>query len=197
MTAKLALCLLAYSERRYIIPALRQWPGIRKVVLVSSVPWNGISENQAEMLTLLHREKEIEVHVRNWRTEAEQRNFGLELLKDCDYVITLDPDEYFTSEDRSRILARLNDPMDYLNAVKKPLPCFRAGKVVTYWRDADHILSPADRHLPIIAVNPKTCRFTEHRMVDTDTQTVISSVMHHMSWVRDDQEVRTKIRALF
>jgi len=168
----------------------------RIVVLVSSVPWNGDEKYRDRTEELVRRERDVELHVRQWSTEAEQRNFGLDLLRDCSFVLTFDPDEFLTASDREKLVRRLRDPFDYLNAVRKPLPCFRADSMVTYWRTLNSILSPADRHRPIVAVDPNQTRFTEHRQVPLDTQTVIPGlVIHHLSWVRTNREVKTKIGA--
>lgn len=191
-------CLLAYNEQRYILPAIRQWrPHVDKlIVLLSSVPWNNIDDDYRDRTQeLLHYEDDIEVHVRNWRSEAEQRNFGLEQLKDCDYVLTFDPDEFLTAKDIGKLLTRLKDPLDYQNAVLKPLPCFRADKLETYWRDFDHVLSPIDRHKPIIAVDPRQAAFSEHRQIPLEQIQTIPVVIHHLSWVRNDIEVQNKIRS--
>lgn len=195
MTARIGVCLCAYNEERFIVPAIRQWRPFadRILVLVSEKPWNGEREEPDQTADFAMQEG-AEVALGEWRTEAEQRNFGLEVLKDCSHVVITDPDEFFTLEDRVKLLARLKDPADKMNASKEPIACFRVARMVTYWKDLDHVLYPADRHKPIIAVDPAQVRFTDKRDVATDYRPTIDVTVHHLSWARTDEEVRLKIR---
>jgi hypothetical protein len=109
-------------------------------------------------------------------------------------VLIVDPDEFYTLEDRKKILEFLGTDANYNDA-------YKISKMITYWKTPDYIFDPIDRHKPVIAVNPKTTRFYEHRQTQpsdksypfTEQVPTIPVVCHHMSWVHSDEKVKEKI----
>lgn len=189
---KIAVQIIAYNEEQYIGACIKQWKDLvdKIVVLVSAKPWYG-SPSEADRTLFIARDLGAEVVVRHWDTEAEQRNWGVARLYDYDYVIICDPDEFYTLEDRKKIIETLK---------KGKENCYRAKEIITYWKTPEYIFNPPDKHKPLIALNPKEIGFYEHRQpmpkdrkVYEDWQPVIPVKIHHFSWVRSDKKVKAKI----
>jgi len=191
MDKKIALLILAYNEEEYIGACIKQWQGFvdKIVVLLSAKPWYGLP-SEADRTLFIARDL-AEVLIQDWRTEHDQRNYGLARLYDYDYVLTSDADEFYTLEDRKKIIKTLQNQDE---------PCFRADRMITYWKTTDYIFDPPDGHKPIIAVNPRKIKFYEHRqpmpVEETKLQTyqpIIPVAIHHLSWVRPDHKIKDKI----
>lgn len=191
---KIAILTIAYNEDEYIAPCIKQWKeyNLHHLILISAKPWNGepVEKDRTEEIA---RNLGVEVVVQDWRTEKEQRNWGLARLYDYDFVLIVDANEFYTEQDRKIIL-------EYLHS-KSNEPCFRAEKVITYWKTPEYILDPPDTHKPLIAVNPKKIKIYEVRepmnVLDTrpwDYQPIIPVSIHHFSWVRSDKKVKEKIK---
>lgn len=200
---KIAVCTLAFNEPQYIAPCIEQWKGLVGIhlVLVSTTTWNGTKhkDDPTAKLAEKHGAKVIEGF---WKTEADQRNHGLSLLKDYDYVIINDPDEFYTIEDRCRLIRTLQEDN------RRPGYTIRRGNtMLTYWKTHDYVLDPPDQHLPTIVVDPNKAVCTEHRQFALSKDVRDPSVryseecgeikvqMHHFSWVRTDEQVEEKIAA--
>ena len=191
--AKIVIYTIAYNESEYIQLFIKQWEGLvdRIIVSVSSLPWQG-DPSEDDRTAELAKEAGAEVIVGYWKTEAEQRNYGLAYLRDYDYVITLDPDEFFTLEDRKLLIKECQT-----TEAKHILP----KEMVTYWKTLDYIFDPKDKHEPTIAINPKLGRFREHRCPQPfigdspflEPQKVLDITCHHLSWVKSDEKVQEKI----
>ena len=191
---KIAVLIIAYKEERYIERQIMQWNGLvdKILVLVSARPWNGMGAGEDRTADIA-RNCGVDVVVQDWRSEYEQRNWGLARLYDYDYILVPDPDEFFTTQGKQLIFEAL--------ATKEA--CYRISRLETYWKNTNYVLDPPDKHQPIIAVNPKRVKFFEHRQpcpitdmrVLQQYQPVIDVVMHHFSWVRSDEEIKTKINS--
>jgi hypothetical protein len=193
---KIAVLTVAYKEEEYIEKCVRQWKGLvdKHLVLVSTHPWNGVNlgfDKTAEIA----RENGAEVIERYWETEAMQRDWGLAILRYYDYVLIVDPDEFYTLEDRKQIIKSLGMG-EYTDA-------YRVEKMITYWKNTDYIFDPIDKHKPVVAVNPKTVRFYEHRQTQPHDNSypfqqfmpTIKATCHHFSWVHSDEKVQEKIQS--
>lgn len=188
---KIAVCTIAYNEEEYIGACIEQFKpfGLHHLVLLSSKSWNGtpVEPDKTKSIAI---DKGAEVIVQHWLTEHEQRNFGLARLYDYDYVLIVDADELYEKSDIEVILKDL----------EKKEPCYRADKMITYWKNSDYIFEPADGHKPIIAVNPKKVKFYEHRQpmpveikMLQDYQPVVGIKIHHFSWAKKDEKIKEKI----
>lgn len=200
---KIAILTLAYNEAEHIRACVKNWgwTGLRHVVLVSTKPWNG-SPQEDDNTVIIAKDAGAEVVIRFWDTEASQREWGLGLLHDYDYVLIVDPDEYYTKKAQERILEILNDPRDEMGRYKK-IPAFRAENMVTYWKTPDYVFSPPDSHKPYIAVDPKQVRFNDKRQVQPQDASepfqqyapLLPVTVHHFSWVKSDTKVAEKIQS--
>lgn len=201
-SSKIAVCTIAYNEADMIGACIRNWKGLvdKHLVLVSSQPWNGIpgeSDNTVEIA----KKEGAEVIIGYWENEQMQRNWGLARLYDYDYVLIIDPDEFYLKEDQKKIIDRLNNPYDYVNRNTNKLSSFRAGNMITYWKTTNYVFDPPDKHKPFIAVDPKQVRFWNKRELmgitkeppNIEYSDIIPITIHHLSWVKSDEKVKEKI----
>lgn len=188
---KVALVLCVYNEHALLQAFMKQLPPwISKiVVLASEFPWNGNkSDDDYKMWNILRemRDGRMEVWKLNWRTEHEQRNWGLGRCADYDFVLTMDADEFFTPEDWEVLYKLLPD-------LSLAVPCVVSLNMLTYWKTWDYVWEPQDRHKPVIAVNPKRAVFFDKRCLSVDEQFEARVTLHHLSWVKSDRDVLQKI----
>src|SRR3990167_6953865 len=165
---KYAVCIIAHKEKDIIGPAIKQWKGLvdKILVLVSSRSWNGNSVGDDGTVAIANKLAD-EVVMGEWKTEAEQRSWGLARLYDYDYVIMVDPDEFFTEADRRKIISELNSPvhLEYTPDFRNPskVPAFKYKNITTYWKTTDYILDPPDEYKNIIIIDPKQLVCDHHR----------------------------------
>ena len=188
---RVALCLCAYDEGRYIQPFLRQIPAWvdHVLLLTGDMPWNGApSQTRHETWEKAQElnDARVEIVRSRWASEALQRTWGLGRLSSYDWVLVLDADEFFTADDWRRLRGTLTaSPADCV-VIRCPFE--------TYFKDTSHVLEPRDTHLGIIAIRPKRTAFTEKRETFLeDLQKVAKITCHHLSWVRSDEEIWKKI----
>lgn len=194
--AKYAVATIAYNEAEIIGACIRNWKGLvdKHLVLVSSKPWNGKSYPDDGTADIA-RKLGAEVVVGDWTTEAFQRNEGLAILYDYDYVLIVDPDELYEKETQQNILKALNKPIDISWRSDKHLQAFRIEHIKTYWKTTDYTVDPEDHHKPIVAVDPKQLICHEHRQFGADYVPIIKGTCHHVSWVKSDEKVKEKIQS--
>lgn len=202
---KLAVLTIAYNEEDFIIPCILNWKGYvdKHLVLVSSKPWHGtpVGDDRTHRLA---KNAGAESILGWWATEAEQRNWGLARLYDYDYVLIVDPDEFYTNADIETIIQTIkNRSIDPAYSHNEMIPAWRVKKMITYWKTPDYVFDPPDKHQPIIAINPKLARVSEHRQAQDiyaykpylTYMPPIDVACHHMSWVKPDDKVREKIQS--
>ena len=163
-------CMLVYNEKPLLRGGVKSWSKVGKhpLVLLSSTPWHGDgvddgSEAECHKLGCM-------VVKHNWREEHKQRNAGMKLSRECDYVIWNDPDTWIESEQLDNLIKEVKE-------TRKDAYCITQR---TYWHDLDHILVD-DKHTPIVCVKPHV-PFYINACVDTDFDTIESAFVHHLSW---------------
>ena len=201
---KLALCSVAMNEQDIIGAHIKNWQGLvdKHLILVSKTSWEG-SETQTDRTVEIARGMGCEVIEDTWKNEAEQRTFGLRVLEDYDFVLIVDPDEFYTKADQKKLIDRLQKPIDYLNRDTRKQPVFVTKNMVTYWKTLDYVFDPPDSHKPIIAVDPKRAYFIDKREVanigidspSINNRQVVDITIHHLSWVKTDAKVKEKINS--
>lgn len=201
---KLGVSIIAYNEAENIKACIRNWEGVadRIVVLVSVTPWNGSPVGE-DNTYLLAKQTSAEVVLGCWKTEHEQRTYGLAMMRDCDFVLQVDPDEFYTKSDQQIIKNKLSNPIDVSYRPDVPPAAFRTERIVTFWKDFHHVLSPEDNHKPVIAVDPKQAYGYEHRNFALMTEPrgsipfmpLIPVTTYHLSWVKSDAKVKEKIQS--
>ena len=190
---EISVCTIAYNEAEWIRACVEQFRPLaaRHVVLVSATPWFG-SAVRDDGTAEIARQAGAEVYVQAWRTESEQRNWGLARLYDSDYVLIADADELYTRSGVGRLSA-------YLEQMREP--CFRASEMRTYWKTTDYVCDPLEAwDAPVIAVDPKRVKFCMQRQVQPIAENrrlkppALPVTLHHMSWVKSDEKILEKIR---
>ena len=187
--------VIAHNEEEFIEAQIRQWGDTPVLVLVSKKSWNNdIPQNDAT--SDIAREMGAEVIEGYWRTEHDQRNYGLARFITFDRVFIVDADEFYAKDD--------------IEAMKRFMETYRGefqgafvARVTTYWKTLDYVLDPPDKHRPIVCVDPTMVQFYEHRQarpifVDEpflQVLPILPTEMHHLSWVRSDRKVQEKILA--
>lgn len=193
---KIAIATITYNESEYIGACIRNWKGLvdKHLVLVSSKPWNGVpfpDDGTADIAKKLG----AEVIIGDWDTEAQQRNEGIAILYDYDYVLIVDPDELYTKETQKNLFDMLSHPIDRSWRSDKKVQAFCIRDITTYWKTPEYILYPKDKHKPTIAVDPKQLYCHEHRQFGGDYIPVVPGECHHFSWVKSDEKIKEKIQS--
>jgi hypothetical protein len=189
---KVAAYTIAYNEHRNIKAWIKQFPEWVEeiVVLASERPWFGPkSGDECKMLDILasYRSRGVKTIKMFWPKEHEQRSWGAARLSDYDWVITLDPDEFLTPEDWEKF-------RDSLESCDKSANSVIPDEMVTYWKDFDHCWDEeGETHRPVIALRPLKTVFWEKREVLDETRPRLKFKLHHLSWVKSDDEVWQKI----
>lgn len=185
---EIAILTIAYNEQDTIKAVMEQWKDFKHLVLHSEKPWNGKNEPKDNTEEIVKRFKNAEFIRMDFKNEEEQRNYGLKMLYDYDYVLIVDADELYISDDRKKILNTIGK----INNYEDNNFCYRASKVITYYKDLNHRLYPSDTHEPVIAVNPKKIFFKEARIPNTDYQIPISVKLHHLTYCKSDKKMKNK-----
>lgn len=175
-----------------IIPVLNEWrfmPVVagqllkvcdRVVIVRSTLSQSGAP---AVLTPVPQLDPKIEILNGTWHSEAETRNAGLDFLSDCDYIFTTDSDEI------------LSTPA--LNLLKT-VCCtkgFRAitSRFYTYWKTPGFRIDPPEMGMPPLVVR-KDARFSYLRIIHGEVTLINKFLMHHLSYVRTDDEVKEKLR---
>lgn len=198
---KIAVLTLAYNAADTLPAVLANWGGIvdKHLVLVSRTPWHGARSADDGTFEIANKFKcgvtEYQAVLGDWRSETDQRNWGLGNLYEYDWVLIVDADELYTREAQHALFKVIEEGVQKAPDIEDmtQAPCYRAEKVVTYFKKNNLILDPPDTHLPVILVNPKEVLFHEHRIPNTDNQPVIPITMHHLTYLRPDEKIRDKM----
>lgn len=174
---------IAYKEERFIPKFIQAMQDrVDEILILNSiVPWNGDFENDdtaniAESLG-------ASVIRYDWKSEEEQRNAGQEYFGDKDWIIIMDPDEYFVKEEWKKLINFLEDA---------PLDAYVTGAQNTYWKSG-FIIDPQEDYKQIVAVRPNV-RFIDKRVVDSQWD-YAPTTLDHFSWARTDEECWRKINS--
>lgn len=181
---KVAVVAIALNEERFIGPWLQHIPDWvnTKCVLISEKPWFGDQNVYRDNTYEVAETNGAMVIKRPWESEEEQRNFGQDLFGDYDWVIVLDPDEFFDDETWVKLHEFMKNPNS------SDAYCAVSQKV--YWKDGWKA-DPDRDCTPLILVRPSV-RFVDKRVVGTSFG-LIDIYTHHFSWARTDMEVYEKI----
>jgi hypothetical protein len=102
--------------------------------------------------------------------------------------LIVDADEFYTPEDIGRLVGQIrNTEYDAIYATHMNV----------YWKTPSHLLLPEQFDYPIIAIKTDK-RFLSKRHVEPTVKTTGTDrelTMHHMSYVRNDAQMRKKIES--
>jgi hypothetical protein len=165
------------------------------LILIANAPWNGPQRSTQSTLQCLTSfpdpQKKIDVVRGNWKSETQQRNEGLRLLNKLgiQYCLAIDADEVYDP-------LQLRRMMIFAPCLPE-VDCWHIS-MVTYWKSIRYRVDPPEQFQPIVLIHVGHARFVEHRNAKGDRHAQIPShvaVMHHLSYARSDEEVRTKIHS--
>jgi len=179
---KTAISTVAYREERMIVPFIQHYQNkVDKILVLNSTkPWNGVNDEK-DYTGNIASSLGADVIQFNWASEEEQRNAGQDYLSDYDFVIVLDPDEYFSNDDFSTLLSTLT---------KTTADALIVEGQFTYWKNG-FVAYPYKDYQQLVAVRPHV-RFVDKRVVDSGYEEA-PVWLHHFSWAKTDDEVLRKI----
>jgi len=111
------------------------------------------------------------------------RNFGISLFKDCDYLFTVDADEFMTEEDQIMLIDKM--AVNYYDGAF----C----KVIDYTQDLSKAYKVRE-HKPIMVLNPKEVMFWQGRCIRGVHNALITDdyAVHHLGYTFDDETMDWK-----
>jgi len=125
-------------------------------------------------------EKDFKFH-----DQVEVRNDVISTLKDCDFVFTIDADEFLLKEDQHKIVKTMKEG-DY-DAGFCP--------VIDYTRDLKHRYKRDGEHMPVVIIDPKEVSFYETRCVNYKKPVYFRDIyLHHLGFTFDDDKLGWKKR---
>lgn len=104
-----------------------------------------------------------------WSLEHKQRNEGIAMLQDYDWIVCTDADMWLEQSEALKL-------RDYLSVTKCDA---LVSPQISYWHDTDHVLV-GDDFQPMIAVKPSV-RFAEKACVPCPYD-VAPIITHHINW---------------
>lgn len=180
---------IAYNEERFIKACVNQFLGLpieQHLVLVSETPWHG-PQLPPDNTDRIARDFGAVVVKGSWASEAEQRNFAMNWLSDMDWVLVVDADELYVKASLENLLEYLSGPAEF--------PAYGIGRLKTYWKNTDMVIRPEESGGLIVAAKPGV-NFVDKRCIDSAWSFLPPSIiMHHLSYVRTDEEMLKKIQA--
>lgn len=189
---KIVAQMCAFREAPRIIPAIKQFEGLidKVIVTCSTIPWKGDlkPDNTAE----LARTTFADVYEGDWKTEAEQRNFMMEKSEEFDWVLIAPPDRFFTKETLRNLRLFLGEAENRHYSMH----------TIDYWKNTNTVIYPL-RSLNLAVFPPfdrygRPFRFTYANTSDQsgpDNPLIPGTTAHHISWIKTNEEVLTKIKS--
>ena len=165
------------------------------LVLIANAPWHGPQRSTAGTVQAVESfsdpQKKIQLVRGDWKSETQQRNEGLRLLKKSgiDYCFVVDADEVYDPLQLRRMMIFVPCLLE--------VTCWHIS-MVTYWKSHLYRIDPPEQFQPPVLLRVGQARFTEHRNAKGDRHAQIPrhvAVMHHLSYARSDEEVWTKIHS--
>lgn len=168
------------------------------VILIGFKPWNGIGNPESPKQTYnkcigMHDpDKKIEIVSRVWATEHDQRNFGLDYLRNngIDWCFIIDDDEMYNIGDLKKQLNEkiLNSPTHTAFLTPHQI----------YWKRTDLVIENIQGAMPAFAKTTGQIRFTDARSIVYNSGEIgvfhpQELVCHHYSYVRTDEQMLRKI----
>lgn len=199
--------IVVYEDSGFLAEAVwRIYPLMDKIVfLVGMRPWNGGALADPEywkdtidrIMAMPDPDHKFVIVSRVWATEAEQRNYGLGVLRElgCDWCMTVDDDELYN---RGQLAHAKNVIRDVLAQPPTHVSAWLVHHAI-YWKRRDLVIAELTAAMPVfVHTRENDVEFTEARCFAARrgiwaTLPPSDIVMHHMSYVRDDEHMRRKI----
>lgn len=182
---KIGIITNAFNEPNLIKGCIKQFEpfNFKHLVLCSERPWNG--SWQRDNTASIAADYGATVLIKDWRTEAEQFNYGLKCLNNYDWALIVDADERYIQEDIENLIYELE------NLDKIGMSGARTHTMNIYWKTPDYRIDTNNIYFPVIAVKP-SIRFYDKRNSNAMCGHS-SAVLYHFSYVRSDKEMKKKI----
>jgi glycosyltransferase involved in cell wall biosynthesis len=183
---KLAIITNALQEEKLIFGCVAQFKHyeLDHLVLIPYKSWNGDYESQNDKTGEIALDAGALVAYGDWKTEAEQLNYGLWYFSDYDWIIICDADERYTRDGFSVLYRELS--------LLYGFDSLRTNKWHVYWKTMDYELMPPQTDFPLIAVRPFV-KFLNKRSCNCVNTAWTSVPMYHASYVRSNEEMLRKI----
>lgn len=181
--------MCAWREEDHILPAIKQFEDIcwgddtlEVIVACSEKPWYGTGERDktAEIAVAAG----ATVRVFPWKDEKDQKNWIMDKMQDKMWMFMFAPDMFMTKDDLRHVINFLKEEgCDDAYGVE----------MVTYWKDYEHQTLPA-KDFNTLAIRSHH-RFGWSSRIEAYRQfpKINGPIMHHLSFVRTDEEMKTKI----
>ena len=168
---KLGAITPVYNEETLIGGCVRNLAQFvdQHVVLVAEKPLYGEPSPLDKTAEIAEKEGAI-VITADWRQEHKQRNVGVELLSDYDYILSFDADMRITRENFEKAYKQL----------KEIRPSAAIIKQHSYWRDWNNRIID-DYFKPVFALRPDV-RFVHIGNVDCPAYILEDCHIHHLAW---------------
>lgn len=181
---RIASVCTVFNEERFLPKHLSHMPDWVKeqVVLLSAKPWYG-SDDKPDNSEKIASEVGATVIKYEWPDETQQRNAGQDYLSGYDWILNLEPDEFFDDATWERLHQFiLNEAAEPAYAVKQRI----------FWGKGLESDPPED-FVPIILTRPSV-HFVDKRVIDSGWQTMPDDItLLHFAWARSDAEIWKKI----
>jgi GT2 family glycosyltransferase/glycosyltransferase involved in cell wall biosynthesis/predicted Zn-dependent protease len=161
--------------------------------LISDKPWYGQATDNKTTIDCIRTfpdpHSKIEIIHGKWSNETDQRNAGLDILKEKDYTycFVIDADEVYNPAELKRM-------MDLV--VSHPeVDCWHIS-LDTYWKSYHYRIEPREPLKPPVFVKAGEVRFTQNRLAAGKSHEMILpdiGICHHLSYAHSDDEILKKI----
>lgn len=198
--SKVAAVYVVYEDSGYLEESVRRvYYAVDKILfLLNFNPWNGspndsgLVETYKSVLMMYDPLKKIEVISRSWKTEEEQRNFGLKHLSknDIDWCFIIDDDEMYNFHDLKLQIDR----------VKSDSHSVYLSPHQVYWKTRNWAIGNLVEALPSFTRTNGSARFDKARAMIVEANHTWHTfrsdelICHHLSYVRSDEKMLRKIR---
>lgn len=190
---KVGVMMSALQERKMILPAIHQFDNVggrgmedlridEIIVACSKTSWYGKESGDDTAELAVRAGATVRLH--EWVDEKDQKNWIMDKFQDKDWILLFAPDMYMTTESINNLLYFLK------NAEKRAYGC----DMITYWKNYDTAIYPFDK-FNTVAIRSQERFVYSSRINDFTTfDTIPGVLMHHLSWVRTDDEMKLKLK---
>jgi GT2 family glycosyltransferase/glycosyltransferase involved in cell wall biosynthesis/Flp pilus assembly protein TadD len=161
--------------------------------LISDRPWFGQSADNTNTLECIRKFPDplnkISIIQGTWANETDQRNAGLDILKEKGfaYCFAIDADEIYDPVHLQRMMDLVSRQPD--------IDCWHIA-LDTYWKTYRYRIEPREPLKPPVFLKTGESRFIQNRLADGKNHGIIPSdigICHHLSYARNNEEVLKKI----
>ena len=176
----------AFNCARWIDGCVRQFVGldIDHMILCNHLSWNGNIDWDMNTVKLA-LQSGADVKFGFWKSAQDQFNWGLRWFEDrgYDWVMLVDADERWTARDLSILMREL---------AVTDREVVRAAKHLVYWKTPEYRIDPPPTDIPFVAFRPHV-RVRNIRWPGSMQPLWSRALMHHLSYVRTDEEMLAKL----